>query len=129
MGEEEQEEEAPKSQAWELAILMFLLFVIVGMLLVIPIQTIDIGFGRTIGYSPYATIGWFLIGISWIGFLWPLYNNYFARMSETYGEAIGRGISRGMRRGKVCPECSTINDIDFKICPECGYKWPVGGGS
>ncbi len=129
MGEEEREEEGPQTQEWEFAIVMFILFVIVGIVLVIPTQTIDIGFGRTIAYAPYGTIGWFFIGISWIWFLWPIYKNYFARMSETYGEAIGRGISRGLRRGKVCPECSTINDVDFKICPECGYKWPIRSGS
>jgi DNA repair protein RadD len=37
----------------------------------------------------------------------------------------GRASGSGEPRAKCCPECRTLVAPGTKICPECGYAWPV----
>lgn len=132
--EEERQKREGLAPEWGYAAIIFIFLLLVGIVLLIPTETVDFGNGRpvidyTYTYQPYGVIGWALIGMSWIAFLWPVYKYIFTKMPKAYGEPIGEGISRGLRKGKVCPECNTINDFDFKICPECGYHWPAGSSA
>ncbi len=119
MGEEKREREGIAPE-WGYAAVLFLVLLVVGVLLLIPTETADLGFGVT-----FAGIGYGLIGISWIGFLWPVYKYIFTEMPKVHAEGIGEGISQGPEKGKVCPECNSVFDFAFKICPECGYIWPI----
>jgi Uncharacterised protein family UPF0547 len=112
-----------KGGEWGSAIAIFVFLVLLGIAFMIPTATQNYGFGVTVTYQPYAYIGWTLIGISWLVLLWPWYKHIYTTMPKAYGQAIGEGISRGLRKGKVCPECNTINDIEAKFCPECGFSW------
>jgi hypothetical protein len=116
-----------QSGEWGTAIALFVFLLMLGIALMIPTETRDYGFGVTVTYHPYAYIGWTLIGISWLILLWPFYKHIYTSMPKAYGQAIGEGISRGLRKGKVCPDCSTINDAEAKFCPECGFRWSVMG--
>ena len=108
---------------WTGPVALFLILLFAGILLMIPTETVDFGYGVTYTYQTYGSIAWALIGLCWLPLLWPVYRRMYFTIPRVYGQAIGEGISRGMRKGKVCPKCSTINDIDAKFCPECAYSW------
>lgn len=114
---------SPSDEDWGGPVVLFIILLFAGILLMIPTETVDFGYGATYTYQKYGSIAWTLIGMSWLPLLWPLYKHIYITMPRVYGQAIGEGIGRGMRKGKVCPECSTINDIDAKFCPECAYSW------
>lgn len=58
---------------WRYALVILLVLLVVGFVLLIPTETVDMGSDVTLTRQPYALIGSGLIGFSWIGFLWPGY--------------------------------------------------------
>jgi DNA-directed RNA polymerase subunit RPC12/RpoP len=109
------------------AILFMIIMIALGVLLCIPSETQDFGYGIEWTSHPYMWIGMTLISISWLPLAYIWYKHFLTNTMQTFaraqGESIGSGISKGMSIGsRVCPKCNLINPATARFCNDCGKR-------